>query len=76
MLRLDRRTIAFTTGNSLGQYVVMPFGFCNGPATFEPLTDNLLGVKPSPVYLDDVIAHAVTFEVEVEHLEHLFGRQT
>ena len=70
----DREKTAFTAGSGLWQYVVMPFGLCNAPATFERLMDNVLGYMSSPIYLNDVIAHAETFEAEVEHLRQLFGR--
>ena len=70
----DREKTAFTAGSGLWQYVVMPFELCNAPATFERLMDNVLGDMSSPIYLDDVIAHAETFKAEVEHLKQLFGR--
>ena len=70
----DRKKTAFTAGNGLWQYRVMPFGLCNAPATFERLMEGLLGETSSPVYLDDIITHAKSFEVAVEDLRRVFTR--
>jgi hypothetical protein len=34
----DREKTAFSIGNGLWQFTVMPFGLCNAPATFERLS--------------------------------------
>ena len=61
----EREKTAFTAGNGLWQFNVMAFGLCNAPATFERLMDNILGDLRCLVYLDDMIAHAKTFELEL-----------
>lgn len=73
----DREKTAFcvgnggSSGNSLWQFVVMPFGLCNAPATFERLMEFVLrglNWKTCLVYLDDIIVLGRTFD---EHLQHL-----
>ena len=36
--------------------------------------DNILGNLRCLVYLDDIIAHAKTFELEQQHLTHIFSQ--
>ena len=67
----DREKTAFTAGNGLWQFTVMAFGLCNAPATFERLMDTILGDLRCLVYLDDMIAHAKSFELELQRLTHL-----
>ncbi|GBM90048.1 Transposon Ty3-I Gag-Pol polyprotein, partial [Araneus ventricosus] len=70
----DREKTAFTTGQGLWQFKVMPFGLCNAPATFERLMETVLRGLSSEaclVYLDDIIIVGRTFE---EHLSNLAER--
>ncbi|GFW60701.1 retrovirus-related Pol polyprotein from transposon 412 [Trichonephila clavipes] len=67
----DREKTAFTSGQGLWQFKVMPFGLCNAPATFERLMETVLKgltFEACLIYLDDVIIGGCTFE---EHLQNI-----
>ena len=76
-LRLQQYT-AFTVDN-LGfyEFIRMPFGLCNAPATFQHLMQNTLGelnLVYCVIYLDDVIVFGCTEEEHLEHLHVVFKR--
>ena len=55
----------------------MPFGLCNGPATFQRLMDLVLaGLQMSQclVYIDDVIVVGRTFDEHLGNLQEVFER--
>ena len=65
----DRHKTAFTTPFGLFECVRMPFGVCNGPATFQSLiqaTMSDLFFQILLVYLGDILVYSETFE---QHLE-------
>ena len=67
---------AFTVG-SLGMYefLRMPYGLCNAPATFQRLMQNCLGelnLTYALVYLDDVIVYSNTEEDHLHQLQAVF----
>jgi transposase InsO family protein len=66
-----RHKTAFITMRGLYEFVVMPFGLCNAPATFQRLMDTV--IKPEyrafiETYIDDLMTHSKSFD---EHLQHL-----
>ena len=68
----SRQYTAFTVG-SMGVYefLCMPYGLCNAPATFQHLMQNCLGelnLSFAMVYLDDVIMYS---EMPEDHLTWL-----
>lgn len=73
----DRPKTAFTTPLGLFEFQRMPFGLCNGPATFQRLMQHCLSdyiVDFLLVYLDDVIVYSVDFATHLRHLEQVFQR--
>lgn len=61
----DRPKTAFSYGQGLWQFRVMPFGLCNAPATFQRLMERVLsGLQwnTAMIYLDDVICIGWSFQ--------------
>lgn len=57
--------------------MVLPFGLCNTPATFERLMDMVLANIPRQecvVYLDDILVHSESFEAALGSLRCVLGR--
>ena len=68
---------AFTFQRGLWEWNVLPFGLCNGVATFQRLMDRVLhGLSWSTllVYLDDVLVISQTVEQMLERLREVFLR--
>ena len=73
----DKEKTAFCTPDGLFEFNVLPFGLCNGPATFQRLMDLVLtNLQWSSclVYLDDVIVVGRTFTEHLRNLESVFQR--
>ena len=73
-----RQYTAFTVG-SMGVYefLRMPYGLCNMPATFQRLMQNCLGelnLTYTLIYLDDVTVYSRTEEEHLTRLRAVFGR--
>ena len=68
----SRQYTAFTVGSmGIYEFLRMPYGLCNTPATFQHLMQNCLGelnLTYALIYLDDVIVYSKT---EDEHLVRL-----
>ena len=62
---------AFVTHEGAYEFTVMPFGLCNGPATFQRLLSQVLaGLIPTSCmdYIDDVLVIGRTY---AEHLKNM-----
>ena len=68
----SRQYTAFMVGSmGIYEFLCMPYGLCNAPATFQHLMQNCLGelnLTYALIYLDDVIVYSKT---EDEHLVRL-----
>ena len=73
-IAMDEESIfrtAFTTQLGQWEFVVMPFGLCNAPATFQRLMNQVFATEINKfilVYLDDILIFSETIE---EHWDHL-----
>ena len=72
-----RQKSAFVTYNGLLEFLRMPFGLCNAPATLQRLMQRVLSgleYKCCFVYLDDVLVASKTFQDHLAHLKEVFSR--
>ncbi len=72
-----RQKSAFITHRGLFEFVRMPFGLCNAPATFQRLMQVVLsGLEWDScfVYLDDILIASTTSEEHLRHLGEVFMR--
>ena len=68
---------AFTTVSGLYEFLVMPFGLCNAPATFQRLMESVLAGLARDVctvYLDDIMVMGATFDEHIENLGRVLDR--
>ncbi|EFA12120.1 Retrovirus-related Pol polyprotein from transposon 17.6-like Protein [Tribolium castaneum] len=73
----DIEKTAFSTENGHYEYLRMPFGLKNAPATFQRVMDNILrGIqnKKCFVYLDDIIIFSTSLEEHIVRLKEVFER--
>ena len=71
MLAADRHKTAFRTRYGHYEWMVLPMGLCNSPATFQTLMNRLFGHFYDDfviVYLDDILIYS---ESKADHVEHL-----
>ena len=64
---------------NLGQweYLVMPFGLCNSPSTFQRLMNEVFKQEINSfilVYLDDILIYSRSVEEHWEHLAHALDK--
>ena len=68
---------AFVTHSSLYEFLVMPFGLCSAPATFQRLMETVLAGLVGEcclMYLDDIPVIGETFEDHLNNLQKVFCR--
>ena len=72
-----RPKTAFTTHQGLFEFIRMPFGLCNAPATFQRAMQTVLSGlewRNCFVYIDDILIASPTFEEHLQHLEEVINR--
>lgn len=73
----DIEKTAFNTENGHYEFLRMPFGLKNAPATFQRVMDNILrGIQNEKclVYLDDIIVYSTSLQEHLERLRNVFQR--
>ena len=73
----DIEKTAFVSRYGSFEYLVMPFGLCNAPATFQRIMNTILrdGLdKFVLVFLDDILVYSWTKEEHVQHLRSILSR--
>ena len=77
MIRPEHRhKTAFITMRGLYEFVVMPFGLCNAPATFQRLMDAVILPEYRSfieTYIDDLMTHSHSFSDHVNHIKILLN---
>ena len=77
MAKKDMHKTAFITHMGLYEWLVMPFGLANAPATFGRMMAQILGditYTKCLVYLDDVIVFGKTWDEVITNLRDVFRR--
>lgn len=70
-----REISAFVTPNGLYEYLVMPFGMKNAPATFQRMmTEVVKGLDGCGVYIDDIIIFTSDWKEHMKVIKQLFER--
>ena len=65
---------AFITTRGLYEFIVMPFGLCNAPSTFQRMMDKIILPEYRSfiqTYIDDIILFSKSFDDHLQHMKTL-----
>ena len=72
---VDKQKTAFSTGNDLWEFNVLPFGLTGAPATFQRCMNFILMDSTNAmVYIDDIIIFSNSFEQHLEDIQDVMER--
>ena len=73
----DIEKTAFRTPYGHFEFIVLPFGLCNAPATFQTFMNTLFREEIDSfvlVYLDDIMIFSKTLEQHIKHVRHVLQK--
>lgn len=73
----DVSKTAFVCTEGQFEWLVMPFGLCNAPATYQRMMQDILSgflFQFCVCYLDDILIYSKTFEDHIKHLQAVLRR--